>query len=401
MSLHVLYTFPLRIGVSGIGMTAWHQVAGLAEVGVDVTLCCGTCERPIPGVRRVVETMKFAGVRIPYRFTGLERGIRHHDSVVARMLRRKQMQIDILHGWPLGSLNTLRAAGELGIPSLLERQNAHTAFAYEVVAGEHARLGVPLHQSNTHAGNSRRLAVEEEEYRLATKLACPSDFVAKTFTDRGFSSRQIARHQYGYDPTEFKPNGATRTDRRFTVVFVGRCEPRKGLHYALQAWHASGAAESGRFIICGTYAPGYREVMKPLLEHPSIEERGFVNDVPTVLKEADVLVLPTVEEGSALVTYEARGAGCVVLASDAAGAVGTDGHDLMIHRVSDVELLARQMKDLGSDRRRLGEMRRRSLTAASTLTWSHAARILLDEYRRTIREQQGQNAAKPKQEIQS
>src|SRR5688500_17126489 len=141
--LHVLYSFPLRIGVSGIGMTAWHQVAGLTELGVKVTLCCGTCERPIRGLHRLVETMRFAGLRVPYRILGQERSIRHHDAAAARLLRRLQPDVDVVHGWPRGSLKTLRAAREMGIPSVLERQNTHTAYAYEVVAEEHARLNLP------------------------------------------------------------------------------------------------------------------------------------------------------------------------------------------------------------------------------------------------------------------
>jgi glycosyltransferase involved in cell wall biosynthesis len=384
--LHVLYTFPLRLGVPGIGMTAWHQVRGLVQLGVKITLCCGTCERPLPGVHSLVETMKLARVRIPYRLMGFMRAIRRHDAAVARLLPIKSSEIDLVHGWPLGSLATFKAARKLKIACVLERQNAHTAFACETVAAEHVRLGLPLDRENTHAVKPHRLELEEAEYCLASKLACPSDFVAKTFLDRGFASTQIARHQYGYDPTQFNPTGATRGDRRFTAVFVGRCEPRKGLHYALEAWHASGAAENGRFIICGSFIPGYRELIAPLLKHASIEERGFVADVASVLRTADVLVLPSIEEGSALVTYEARGAGCVVLASNAAGAVGADGDELLLHDARDVATLARQMKDLSSNRSLLEQIRQRSLSKTSTLTWDHAAQVLLHQYHCTMGE---------------
>ena len=57
---------------------------------------------------------------------------------------------------------------------------------------------------------------------------------------------------------------------------MGRGEPRKGLHYALRAWIASGAAESGRFVIVGAIDPDYRAVLAPLLAHPSVDERGHV-----------------------------------------------------------------------------------------------------------------------------
>ena len=47
--MRVLYSFPTRLGTSGIGMTAWHQVAALAEHGHAVTVVCGTNERTFPG----------------------------------------------------------------------------------------------------------------------------------------------------------------------------------------------------------------------------------------------------------------------------------------------------------------------------------------------------------------
>ena len=52
----------------------------------------------------------------------------------------------------------------------------------------------------------------------------------------------LLRHRYGYDPADFGTNGADHGSRPFTVGFVGRGEPRKGLHLALNAWLDSGLA---------------------------------------------------------------------------------------------------------------------------------------------------------------
>jgi len=361
-------------------MIAWHQVAGLAALGARVTLVCGSCERTIPGVHRVVETMRFAGMPIPYRLLGDDRSFRFHDRAVARMLQKQPGEFDVVHGWPLGSAETLLAAKAAGVASFLERPNTHTKLAYAAVAEEHERLGLSVPRRDTHSHNPARLAREEEEYALADRLLCPSAFVARTFADSGFPEGRIARHQYGYDPSVFDSTRHRRAGEQFTVLFAGRCEPRKGLHYALQAWHESGAARHGRFIICGEYSSGYRRFLVPLLGHPSIEERGFVSDVQSRMREADVLVLPSIEEGSALVTYEARGAGCVVLASDASGALGADGTDILVHRARDVARLSQQFTELSADVDRLETIRRCSLRGTAKLTWAHAAQVLHDRY---------------------
>ena len=79
------------------------------------------------------------------------------------------------------------------------------------------------------------------------------------------------------------------------MVFVGRCEPRKGLHYALEAWHRAGVPAHGRFVICGAYVPGYREVLARWLDGASVEERGLRRQGQCEMRNADVLVLPSIE----------------------------------------------------------------------------------------------------------
>ena len=378
--LHVVYSFPFRIGVPGIGMTAWHQVSGLVGQGVKVSLYCGSCERPIAGVHRLVETLKCGGIKIPYRFLGMRRANTLHDKSVARDLQRLSSPVDIVHCWPGGSLETLKAAKRLGVHTFLERQNCHTAYAFESVAAEHRKIGLAMPRGYTHAYDSGRLTREEAEFSEADTLLCPSEFVAGTFRSRGFTDSQLARHQYGYDPTLFSCNGEQPATRRFLAAFVGRCEPRKGLHYALQAWHNSGAAEVGRFAICGSFMEGYRELLGPLLDHPSIEMTGFVSDPERIMQQSEVLFLPAIEEGSALVTYEARGAGCVLAVSSASGAVGRPDIDILVHPVGDVDKLTSQFTSLLEDRARLNELRDASIATTDELTWAAAAKRLVACY---------------------
>ena len=119
------------------------------------------------------------------------RAVALHDQIVARRIEKLVGQIDIIHTWPLGALETLKTAARLGIPTVLERCNAHTGFAMEVVQKECDRLGVTLPPDHEHAYNAEKLRKEEEEYRLATRLLCPSDFVVKTFLDKGYPTRTI------------------------------------------------------------------------------------------------------------------------------------------------------------------------------------------------------------------
>ena len=48
MDIRVLHSFPLKIGASRICTTAWHEVAGVAAAGGDVTVYPGAVQRPLP-----------------------------------------------------------------------------------------------------------------------------------------------------------------------------------------------------------------------------------------------------------------------------------------------------------------------------------------------------------------
>ncbi len=120
-------------------------------------------------------------LRISYKAVGRLRSYAAHDWIVARRLEKLAGKIDLVHAWPLGALRTLRTARRLGIATVLERPNAHTRFAYEVVQKECARIGVPLPPGHEHAYNAVVLEREEVEYQLADRLLCPSDFVLRTF----------------------------------------------------------------------------------------------------------------------------------------------------------------------------------------------------------------------------
>jgi glycosyltransferase involved in cell wall biosynthesis len=294
-------------------------------------------------------------------------------------------QIDIIHTWPLGALQTLQAAARLGIPTVLERPNAHTKFAYEVVQKECERLGVALPPDHEHAYQNDVLRKEEEEYQLADHLLCPSDFVARTFLERGFPPGKLRRHQYGFDEKIYYPNGRPRDSKcGLTALFVGGCAPRKGLHYALEAWLQSPAHHDGTFLIAGGFIPGYAERLSSMLSHSSVRVLGHRNDVPELMRKSDILILPSIEEGSALATAEARGCGCVLLVSEAAGAICRHRENALIHPVGDVATLCQHITLLHEDRTLLEKLRTTSLDSAHEASWSAAGRRLLQVYREVL-----------------
>ncbi len=384
--VRVLYSFPHKLGADRICYTAWQQVNGLAAAGADVLVFPGALHRPVPPNVRVCPTLARGKLRIPYKLIGRARACALHDWIVARRLKQLAGKVDIVHVWPLGAIQTLKVARELGIPTVLERPNAYTKFAYEVVRRECEQLGISMPLGHEHDYNPEYIRKEEEEYEWADRLLCPSDFVVRTFVERGFPPEKLARHQYGFDEKHFPP-GRQNADNGagLNMLFVGGCAPRKGLHYALEAWLQSGAHEKGIFLIAGEFISGYAERLSGMLSHPSVKVLGHRKDVPELMRKNDVLILPSIEEGSALVTSEARGSGCVLLVSEAAGAICRHMENALVHSVGDVKTLSEQINRLDQDRKFLGQLRAASLATAGELTWSAAGLKLQAIYNEIIR----------------
>jgi glycosyltransferase involved in cell wall biosynthesis len=383
--LRILQSFPHKIGAARICSTAWHQASGVAAAGGDLSVYAGVVHRTLPPIVDVHTTLSRGRVRIPYSVLGTSRALMLHDRVVARALPQLAGRIDIVHAWPLAALETLRAARRLGMPAVLERPNAHTRFAYEVVRVESERLGIQLPRDHEHAFNAARLAREEAEYAIADRLLCPSDFVLQSFIDRGFPEQRLIRHGYGYDERRFRPGEGERNGRQgLTVLFAGVCAVRKGLHFALDAWVRSSASIDGTLLIAGEFLPEYRDKLAGKLAHPSVRVLGHTNSVPELMREADLLLLPSIEEGSPLVAMEAIGSGCVPLVSEVCRGACRHGANALVHPTGDVGALRGHLDAVDADRSLLSALREGCLASAPELTWQAAGRRLLDVYGQVV-----------------
>jgi glycosyltransferase involved in cell wall biosynthesis len=383
--IRVLYSFPHRLGADRICYTAWQQVNGLAHAGANLLVMPGDIKRPVPEGVKVDPTLTWGKLTISYKLVGMMRSCAWHDRIVANRIEKIADQIDIIHTWALGAEQTLKTAARLGIPTVLERPNAHTRFAYEVVREECERIGVDLPPDHEHAYNEKVLQKEEAEYELAYRLLCPSEFVVKTFVDKGFSRDRLVRHIYGFDENVYHPDSKPReSGRGLTMLSVGVCGVRKGQHYALEAWLKSPASKNGTFLIAGEWVPAYRNKYASMLEHPSVKVLNHRNDVPELMRKSDILVLPTIEEGFGLVCTEAMGSGCVPLVSEACTDICKHMENALVHEIGDVDALTEHITMLHEDRALLAKLRAAGLSIVPAITWNAAGARLLRTYREVV-----------------
>ncbi len=120
----------------------------------------------------------------------------------------------------------------------------------------------------------------------------------------------------GIDP---KPHGpsADRGKRGITVTYVGRLESVKGVDdYVAVADKLKKDFPNVEFRVVGWYKPGHELVMKYA---NTVTFTGLRKDIPVVLGETDIFVLPSYSEGLSNALMEAMSSGCACVASEVGG----------------------------------------------------------------------------------
>lgn len=397
--LNVLYSFPHKIGAGGICYSAWQQVRALSEVGANVTAITGVLHKPLPDKVKVLTTLSWGKLRISYKLFGTVRALLLHDRIVAKRIVKEKGKYDVIHVWPSAALETIKAANRVGIPTVLERPNAHTRYAYEAVQNECKRLGVPLPSDNEYSLKKKKnvLEREEEEFRLSYRIVCPSEFTRKSFLDQGYAPEKLVRHFRGVDEKRYYPDKReTAKVLDFKMLFVGACAVRKGVHFALEAWLQSPAHRNGTFMIAGEFLPAYAEKLSDMLSHPSVKVLGERNDVPELMRSSDILVLPSIEEGFGKVCTEAMSSGCVPLVSEACTDLCRHMENALVHPVGDVKSLEQHITTLYEDRVLLNDLREEGLRTVPMITWESSSRRLMQVYQETIDAYKRENRKKLK-----
>ncbi|WP_395698684.1 glycosyltransferase family 4 protein [Methylocella sp.] len=254
---------------------------------------------------------------------------------------------DVYVGLSGSSLKAGRRAKSRGAAYVCDRGSTHIRAQSEILADENARWGVP-----GEPVDPRVIAVEEAEYAEADRVTVPSSFVLRTFLDRGVPLEKMRRLSYGVNLSRFAPAGAPAAGR-FDVLFVGGMSLRKGLPYLCAAFDKVEHPNKSLTFVGSTSAP-VMELLKARGLWPK-EARAVGHMPQEKLKErmsaSHVMVLPSLEEGLAMVLAQTMACGCPVIATPNTGAqdIVSDGEEGFIFPARDVDALAERLQRLADD----------------------------------------------------
>ena len=285
---------------------------------------------------------------------------------------------DILHVMLHGtSRNLIEKAKSQGSLILGEPVNSHPESSQIIMAEEYARLKIK--QDLSISVQSQRLI---DEVSSCDRLLAPSQFVKQSYVERGFSSDKIQVIPYGVNLSSFYPEPKDRSDKTFRVICVAQISARKGHIYLLEAWKKLNLPNAELLLIGGLHAEmkltlsKYEGLFRYIPSVPNTELRHYFS-------QSDVFVLPSIEDGFAVVCTEAMACGLPVITTVNTGAseIIEHGKDGFVVPIRSIDSIAQYLELLYNDKDlQLNLAQAALIKSQQQLDWQQYALKLCDFY---------------------
>ena len=255
-----------------------------------------------------------------------------------RWMAQRLEQCDVFHCLSSFGYESHRAArARHGALTVCDRGSSHITFQDQILREECARFDIPF------PGIDGQIVERElAEYEFCDLISVPSTFAMRSFIEQGVAREKLRLNSYGVDLAMFHPT--PKRDSVFRVLFVGSISIRKGVAYLLEAIKRASITKLELVLIGHIDSDAKRTIRRygMALRHLGVLPRAQLAEH---YSQASVLVLPSLEEGLALVQAQAMACGVPVVATTNTGAedLFTDGVEGFIVPIRDPDSIAAKL----------------------------------------------------------
>jgi glycosyltransferase involved in cell wall biosynthesis len=290
---------------------------------------------------------------------------RHFDGQVAKRVR--VTQLDAVYAYEGGALRTFGEAKRRGVATVYEQPSSYWHWARKLLSEEaeknpdFAGLLPSLTDSIGH------LKWKDEELALADYVVVPSEHVRCTLKG-AVPDEKIRVVNYGAPTLRKRQQISLDRKQPLKVLFVGLLAQHKGIGYLLDAIDNLGSEVELTLV-------GRRFRAHSRVDAACSRWRWFESlthaEVMNLMLEADVLVLPSLTEGCALVVLEALACGLPVIVTPNTGSLEfvRDGCEGFVVPICSSDAIIDRLHSLHRDRERLAAMSRAAQETAAEKSW--------------------------------
>lgn len=297
---------------------------------------------------------------------------RAFDRWIARRVARGAIGAGAIYAYEDAAEASFAAAAARGWQRIYDLPIAHWRTSRRLLEEEARRWPEWAPTLLGPDDSAAKLARKDRELALATHIVCPSEFVAASVRAHVSPAQRVIVAPFGSPPAA-PARAANDPQRPLRALFAGAMTQRKGLADLFAAHRALARVDIELVVMGSPVAPldFYRATGVPFTHEPP-RPHGAVLEL---MRTCDVLCLPSIVEGRALVVQEAMSQGlpAIVTANTGADDVVTDGASGFVVPIRAPAALAERLAWCAEHRTALADMGRAAQAAAAHWTWDNYA----------------------------
>lgn len=269
-------------------------------------------------------------------------------------------KVDVFIGWSGSSLETLIAAKNKNVITILERGSSHYNYQMKILDQEFTK------HNKFFKPDFKIWQRELLEYELADYISVPSKYVYNSFIENGIPRNKLILNNYGVDLSSFKQ--IEKKDDVFRIIYAGGFTIRKGVTYLLKAFTELDLPNS-EFIHLGSISDETIELRKKY-SSAKIKYLGHQkqSDLYKYYSQGSVFVMMSLEEGMAMVQLQAMACGLPLICSENSGGedlISSQSEEGFVIPIRDVNMLKQKILYLYDNPKALNLMSKKAKSKVS------------------------------------